>query len=206
MARYRGPNCKLCRREGEKLFLKGDRCSTAKCALSKRSFAPGQHGKLPKKMSDYGVRLREKQKLSRFYGILERQFRAYFEEARKKAGVTGTVFLQMLESRLDNLVFRFGLAASRKQARQLVLHGHFRINNKNVNIPSYRLKPNDIITLKNPQSKVFEGAFAKMKEREYPDWLLFNLDKKEGTLVAYPDRKQIDAPVNEQMVIEYYSR
>ena len=206
MARYRGPDCKLCRREGDKLYLKGERCYTAKCALSRRSFAPGQHGKLPKKQSDYGMRLREKQKLARFYGILERQFRAYFEEARKKTGVTGTVFLQMLESRIDNLVYRFGLAASRKHARQLVLHGHFKVNSKKVNIPSFRLKPNDVLTLKHPEAKTFEPAFARIKDREYPDWLLFNLDKKEGVLVAYPDRKQIDAPVSEQMVIEYYSR
>ncbi len=206
MARYRGPVCKLCRREGEKLYVKGDRCFTAKCALSKRAFAPGQHGKLPKKLSDYGLRLREKQKLARFYGILERQFRAYFEEASRKPGVTGTQLLQMLESRLDNFVFRLGMGASRKHSRQLVLHGHFQVNKKNVNIPSYRLKPNDVVTFKKMVGKVFEFAAARTKDRDYPEWIGFDKEKGEGVFKAFPERKQIDVPVNEQMVVEFYSR
>ena len=206
MARYRGPSCKLCRREGEKLYLKGERCYTAKCSLSKRSFAPGQHGKIPKKKSDYAIRLREKQKLSRYYGVLERQFRSYFEYADRKPGVTGTLLLQMLETRLDNFVYRLGLASSRKFARQLVRHGHFKINQKKVNIPSFQVKQNDVLMINPKSEKVFAVAFEQMKEREYPEWLEFNLAKKEGVLKSVPERKQIDAPVNEQLIVEYYSR
>jgi len=206
MARYTGPVCKLCRREGEKLYLKGDRCYTAKCALSKRAFPPGQHGKVPRKRSDYGMRLREKQKLMRYYGVLERQFRTYFREADRNPEVTGTLLLQFLERRVDNIVYRLGLADSRKQARQLVRHGHILVNEHKVNIPSYRLKANDILKIKPSSEKSFTTALAKIKEREYPDWLKFDLNKKEGVLKAIPERKQIDAPVKEQMIVEYYSR
>jgi small subunit ribosomal protein S4 len=206
VARYRGPACKLCRREGDKLYLKGERCDTAKCSFSKRSFAPGFHGKSPKKKSDYCVRLREKQKLARFYGVLERQFRSYFEDADKRPGVTGTLLLQTLEMRLDNFVFRLGLAASRKMARQMVKHGHFLINDKKVDIPSYQVKPTQVISIKKKSEKVFEVALEKLKEKDFPEWLEFDLGKKQGTIKSVPERKVIDVPVNEQLVVEYYSR
>ena len=206
MARYTDASCRLCRREGQKLFLKGERCYSGKCAVDKRPYAPGQHGQGRKKVSDYGLQLREKQKAKRFYGVLETQFRNYFDKAARKPGITGENLLVMLETRLDNAVFRLGMGASRKEARQLITHGHFTVNGKKVDIPSYAVKPGDVIKVK--EKSVSSPKFKEMREMSVtvPAWLTVDIDKLEGKIISYPRREEIDAPVKEQLIVELYSK
>lgn len=206
MGRNIGPSCKQCRREGERLFLKGERCNSQKCSIVRNNTRPGQHGAVQKKVSDFAVRLREKQKLRRIFGISEGQLRNYFERARKSQGITGLMLLQMLECRLDNIVFRLGLAPSRKAARQLVKHTHFLVNGHRVDIPSYQAKPGDVITIKERSQKILEGMIQKAREVNYPAWVSFNPDKKEGSVIALPSREEIDYPISEQLIVEYYAR
>ncbi len=209
MGKYRGPVCRLCRREGIKLYLKGERCYGPKCALERRPYPPGQHGqKRARRPSDYAVRLREKQRLRRIYGLNEKQFRNLFEEAAKKKGVTGTVFLHLLESRLDNVVYRLGIAASRRQARQLVRHGHITVNDRRVDIPSYRVKPGDIVAVheKSKNLGVIQANVELAKGRKGVPWLEFDAANLKGKFLRYPDREDLALPVNEQLVIEFYSR
>lgn len=212
MARYTGPKCKLCRREGEKLFLKGARCLSPKCAIEKRSYPPGQHGRESQfrrgRASDYSLQLREKQKVRRIYGVLERQFRRYFRNAQQRSGLTGSNLLTILESRLDNVIYRMGFAESRAHARQLVQHGHFNVNGRRTNIPSYVVHPGDKIevregSLKRPYFKELREYAA---ERSVPDWLSRNGGGLSGTMVRPPERTDIDYTINEQLVVEYYSR
>lgn len=206
MARYTGPSCKLCRREGTKLYLKGDRCYTDKCAIARRAYAPGQHGQSRKKLGNYGMQLREKQKAKRIYGLLEAQFRKTYEEADRLKGKTGENLLVLLERRIDNVVYRLGFAGSRPEARQLVRHGHFTVNGVKVNIPSYVVKPGDVITVKgkSTQSDKFK-AIAEVATN-VPKWLTVDKDKMEGQVVALPQREDIDIPVNETLIVELYSR
>lgn len=206
MGRNIGPSCKQCRREGERLFLKGERCNSQKCAIVRSNTKPGQHGAVQKKMSDFAVRLREKQKLRRIFGISEGQLRNYFERARKAQGVTGLMLLQMLERRFDNIVFRLGMAPSRKAARQLVKHNHFIVNGERVNIPSYQVKPGDVVTIRERSLPDFEAALQKAREINYPAWIAFNPDKKEGLVNALPSREEIDYPIAEQLIVEFYAR
>lgn len=208
MARYTGPVCRLCRREGEKLYLKGDRCLTEKCAVGRRSYAPGQHGQDKKKVSEYGVQLREKQKLRRIYGVLEAQFARYFDLAERKKGVTGENLLQILESRLDNLVYRMAFAGSRAEARQLVRHGSFEVNGRKVNIPSYLVRPGDEIKLREGalESPRLKQLAAEAPERTVPEWLDVDAVKMTGRVKAMPLREQIDVPVREHLIVELYSR
>ena len=209
MARYTGESCRVCRREGEKLFLKGSRCYTDKCALNRRAYAPGQHGQKRKKQSDYGMQLREKQKAKAFYGVLESQFRKYFEEASRSKSVTGLKLLQILESRLDNVVYRLGLATSRAQARQLVRHGHFTVNGVKVNIPSYLTKVNDEIKVKeaSQNDEIFKQIIETTENgRPVPTWLEANLASKSGKVVGVPAREEIDLPVQEHLIVELYSK
>ncbi len=209
MARYIGESCRICRREGEKLFLKGSRCYTDKCALTRRAYAPGQHGQKRKKQSEYGVQLREKQKAKSFYGVLESQFRKYFEEAARSKEITGTRLLQILESRLDNVIYRLGLATSRAQARQLVRHGHFEVNGVKVNIPSYLTKVGDVIKVResSANSEIFKQIIdANENSRPVPTWLESNLADKTGKIVALPTREEIDLPVQEHLIVELYSK
>ena len=206
MARYTDANCKLCRREGQKLFLKGERCYSSKCAIERRNYAPGQHGQARKKQSDYGNQLREKQKAKRFYGMQETQFRNLFEKAAKRQGKTGENLLILLETRLDNAVFRLGFAASRKEARQLVTHGHFTVNGKKADIPSMELKAGDVIAVKEKSQK--SPKFKKIKEMSItvPAWMEVNIDKLEGKIVAMPRREEIDTPIAEHLIVELYSK
>ena len=206
MARYTDASCRLCRREGQKLFLKGERCYSGKCALDKRSYAPGQHGQSRKKSSEYGLQLREKQKAKRYYGLLETQFRNYFEKAARKPGITGENLLIMLETRLDNAVFRLGMGASRKEARQLITHGHFTVNGQKVDIPSYAVKPGDVIKVKEKSTS--SPKFKEMREMSVtvPSWLTVDIDKLEGRIVSLPRREEIDAPIKEQLIVELYSK
>ncbi len=211
MARYLGSVCALCRREGEKLYLKGERCYTPKCAIEKRKYAPGQHGptgSFRRKISDYATQLREKQKARRIYGVLERQFRRYFAEASKSTGVTGPTLLQFLERRMDNVVFRLGFASSRKQARQLVLHEHFLVNGKAVNVPSYLLKPGDTLTVtENSRKSAYFQAIAKdLTKKAVPAWLSLDAGNFSASVVNLPSRQQIEVPLKEQLIVEYYSR
>ena len=209
MARYTGESCRICRREGEKLFLKGSRCYTDKCALTRRAYAPGQHGQKRKKQSEYGVQLREKQKAKSFYGVLESQFRKYFEEAARSKEITGTRLLQILESRLDNVIYRLGLATSRAQARQLVRHGHFEVNGVKVNIPSYLTKVGDVVKVResSANSEIFKQIIeANENGRPVPTWLESNLADKTGKIVALPTREEIDLPVQEHLIVELYSK
>ena len=209
MARYTGESCRVCRREGEKLFLKGSRCYTDKCAITRRAYAPGQHGQKRQKQSEYGTQLREKQKAKSFYGVLESQFRKYFEEAARRKGVTGTNLLQILESRLDNVVYRLGFATSRAQARQLVRHGHFTVNGVKVNIPSYLTKVGDEIKVKEASatSEIFKQIVEENeKGRPVPAWLESNLAGRTGKVVAVPAREEIDLPVQEHLIVELYSK
>ena len=209
MARYTGESCRVCRREGEKLFLKGSRCYTDKCAIARRAYAPGQHGQKRKKQSDYGMQLREKQKAKAFYGVLESQFRKYFEEASRSKAITGLRLLQILESRLDNVVYRLGLATSRAQARQLVRHGHFTVNGVKVNIPSYLTKVNDEIKVKeaSQNDEIFKQIVeATENGRPVPTWLEANLASKSGKVVGVPAREEIDLPVQEHLIVELYSK
>lgn len=206
MARYTDANCRLCRREGQKLFLKGDRCYSSKCALEKRNYAPGQHGQARKKNSEYGLQLREKQKAKRFYGMQEKQFRNLFDKADRKAGKTGDNLLILLETRLDNVVFRLGFAASRKEARQLVVHGHFTLNGKKVNSPGLEVKPGDVIAVKAKSQS--SPKFKEIKDMAItvPSWLTVDVDKLEGKVVAMPTREDIDTPVAEHLIVELYSK
>ena len=209
MARYIGPVCRLCRREGMKLFLKGERCYTEKCAIEKRNFAPGQHGKTRKqKLAGYGVQLREKQKVKRIYGVLENQFRRYFESAARHRGVTGVMLLQALETRLDNVVYRLGFATSRPQARQLVRHGHFLINGKKVDIPSYAVKMGDEVRVREASAKsaVVAHAIDEVKGRGVPEWLQVDAANTLGRVLSIPTREQINLPVQEQLIVELYSK
>ena len=206
MARYTGATCRLCRREGMKLFLKGDRCYTDKCAFVRRSYAPGQHGANKKKVSNYGVQLREKQKAKRIYGVLESQFRTYYEKAEHIKGITGENLLKLLELRLDNVVYRLGYGASRNEARQLVTHGHFLVNGKKVDIPSYTVKAGDVITVreKSRASELFK-TFAE-NPKTLPKWLSGDVATFTGKVEAIPAREDIDVPVNETLIVELYSK
>ena len=208
MARYTDAVCRQCRREGQKLFLKGERCYSDKCAINRRSFAPGQHGKARKKLSEYGLQLREKQKARRYYGVLEGQFHHYFEMAERKAGITGENLLQILESRLDNVVYRLGFAMSRPEARQLVVHGHFTVNGKKVNIPSYLVSAGDVIAVqqKSKQSEKFKVVAEANATRPVPAWLEVDRENQSGKVVALPSRDQIDLDIQETLIVELYSK
>ncbi|KAF0150870.1 MAG: small subunit ribosomal protein S4 [Ignavibacteria bacterium] len=208
MARYTGSSCKLCRREKTKLFLKGSKCLSEKCPLEKRNYAPGQHGLSRRtKFSEYGVQLREKQKVKRIYGLLETQFRNYFEKANRQKGVTGTNLLKLLERRLDNVVFRLGFAPSRKAARQLVLHGHFTINNQLVDIPSYLLAAGDVITVREKSKKLdtIHNSLRRTKENVY-SWLSVDKASLSGTFMNVPEREDIPLTANEQLIVELYNK
>jgi small subunit ribosomal protein S4 len=208
MARYNGPVCRLCRREGMKLFLKGERCYTEKCAIEKRNVPPGQHGRSRKqKLVGYGVQLREKQKVKRIYGVLEDQFRLYFQQAERTRGITGETLLQLLERRLDNAVYRLGFATSRPQARQLVRHGHFQVNGRKVDIPSYSVKVGDVVSVRESSrgNASILHAVEEVKGRGVPEWL--SLDAAMGgKVVSVPTREQINLPVQEQLIVELYSK
>lgn len=208
MARYRGSVCRLCRREGLKLFLKGERCYGTKCAIERRGYAPGQHGQRQRKVSDYGVRLREKQKVRRIYGLMEGQFRNTFHKAVRKQGVTGEILLQYLEQRLDNVVFRFGFAPSRQQARQLVRHGHITVNGRRVNIPSFQVSQEDLVQIKekSPLKESIKEAVAVAEHRGMPGWLQLDKDKLSGKIIGLPDREDIQYPIKEQLIVELYSK
>jgi len=208
LARYRGPVCRLCRREGVKLFLKGDRCFTDKCALERRPYPPGQHGQMRTKKTEYGLLLREKQKLRRIYGVLERQFRRYFAEAERRKGVTGEILLVLLERRLDNVVYRMGFANSRNQARQLVRHGHVLVNGREVNIPSYQVKVGDVIKIKEKSQEIpfIKEALEGIARRGIPSWLEINSERLEGKIKTMPSREEIGIPVQEQLIVEFYSK
>jgi small subunit ribosomal protein S4 len=208
MARYTGSVCRLCRREGMKLFLKGSRCYTKKCAFERRPSPPGQHGVRRRKVGDFGMQLREKQKVRRVYGVLEKQFKNYFDSAEGRPGVTGENLLRMLELRLDNAVFRLGFASSRAAARQLVTHGHFAVNGRATNVPSYQLKPGDTISVR--ESRTGRGPFKTAKDtlrsHQAPDWLSVDPAKLAGSILELPRRDQMPPELNEQLVVEYYSR
>lgn len=208
MARYKESVCRLCRREGVKLYLKGDRCYTDKCAVVKRAYAPGQHGQRRKKLSEYGLQLREKQKARRFYGIQERQFRNYFFEADRQKGITGENLVRLLERRLDNVVYRLGLASSRPEARQLVRHGHVTVNNKKVDIPSYLLKVGDEVAIrdKSKSSPKFKEIAEAAMHKSSPPWLEADKENLRGRVVAMPSREDIDVPLEEHLIVELYSR
>jgi len=206
MARGIGPKCKLCRREGMKLFLKGERCLTEKCAVERRSYPPGEHGRGRIKQSEYLLQLREKQKARRYYGILEKQFRNYYEKAAKASGITGEALLRMLETRLDNVVYRLGFAASRAQARQLIRHGHFQVNGRRVNIPSYQARPNDIVSLKSGSSVEPVVRDATDLTASVAPWLQADHENLTGKVLKWPEREEIDTPVQEQLIVELYSK
>jgi small subunit ribosomal protein S4 len=208
MARYTGPACKLCRREREKLYLKGARCNSSKCSVDKRPYPPGEHGRGRIRETQYMIQLREKQKARRIYGVLEKQFRRYYREAAARKGVTGDFLLQMLETRLDNVVYRALFATSRSQARQLVSHGHFQVNGRRVDVPSYRVKPGDIVTLKARSKDTFPVVFSldTSVDRAAPEWLEINTEERKITISDLPSRAQIDVPVQEQLIVELYSK
>jgi small subunit ribosomal protein S4 len=208
MAVYHGPVCRLCRREGAKLFLKGDRCFSAKCSFEKRKYPPGMHGQMQRKIGPYGEQLREKQKLRRIYGVLEKQFRLIFAEAERRKGLTGENLLKLLELRLDNVVYRIGLGRSRREARQLVSHGHFLVNGRRTNIPSYRLKPGDVVQVADssrdlPQVRLIN---LTLRTRRVPDWISFDPETLTARILSEPTRDQIDTDVREHLVVEFYSR
>ena len=208
MARYTGPACKLCRREGKKLYLKGERCTSGKCALERRNTAPGQHGAAKKKMGEYGLQLREKQTTRRYYGVLERQFKNYYEEAARKEGMTGENLLILLERRLDNTVYRMGLAESHREARQLVLHAHFTLNGKKVNIPSILVKPGDVIAVKESSrdSAKVKALAEALESKTAPKWLDVDKTNLQAKVVSFPAREDIDYDFNEQLIVELYSK
>ena len=208
MARYTGPVCRLCRREGKKLYLKGERCTSGKCALDRRATAPGQHGAGNKKMREYGKQLREKQAAKRYYGVLEKQFLNYFKEADRKEGMTGENLLTLIERRLDNVVYRMGMAESRKEARQLVLHEHFELNGKKVNIPSIIVKAGDVIAVRENfrDSAKCKALAETLKDKTAPKWLDVNKDNLTAKVVALPAREDIDFPFEEQLIVELYSK
>ena len=208
MARYTGPVCRLCRREGRKLYLKGDRCTSGKCALDRRNTAPGQHGAATKKLKEYGKQTREKQTARRYYGVLEKQFVNYYEEAARQQGMTGENLLKLLERRFDNVVYRMGLASSRKEARQLVLHGHFTINGKKANIPSILVKSGDVIAVaenfrKSDKCKALAEA---LETKNSPKWLEVDKTNLVAKVVALPERDDVDFEINEQLIVEFYSK
>lgn len=208
MARYREAVCRLCRREGAKLYLKGDRCFSDKCGIDKRQYAPGQHGQRRRKISEYGTQLREKQKARRIYGVLERQFHNYFEKAERQKGITGENLLRLLERRLDNVIFRLGFANSRAEARQLVLHGHFKVNGRKVNIPSFLVKVGDEIAVseKSRQSPKFKEIAEAAAHKTPPAWLQANSENLTGHVLAVPSREDIDVAIEEHLIVELYSK
>ena len=208
MARYTGAVCRLCRREGLKLFLKGERCYTDKCSIERRNYPPGEHGQARPKFSEYAIQLREKQKLRRMYGLLEAQFRRYFDMADRSKGVTGDTLVQLLERRLDNMVYRLGFATSRAEARQLVRHGHFAVNGKKVNVPSYLIRAGDVLTVREKSRKIarISESLALALRRGVPDWLEVNADTFTGTVKALPARTDLTMPINEKLVVELYSK
>jgi len=208
LARYSGAQCRICRRESEKLFLKGDRCFTEKCAVERRQYPPGQHGQRRSKISDYGIQLREKQKVRKIYGVLEKQFRRYFHNAERKKGVTGEVLLQLLERRLDNMVYRMGFAPNRTSARQLVNHGHFLVNGKRVNIPSYILQVGDMIEAKESirDLDMVKDSLSKIEQRGIPSWVEIDFQVFRGKLLQIPSREDIQLPAQEQLIVELYSK
>ncbi len=208
MARYKDEQCRICRREGQKLFLKGSRCYTDKCSISRRNYAPGQHGQRRTKLSEYGTQLREKQKTKSYYGVAEKQFRKYFEMASNKKGITGTILLQILESRLDNVVYRLGFGSSRAQARQLVNHGQFEVNGKKVDIASYLVKPGDVVAVRESKK---DNATIKANAEEnaakpVPEWLEKNNETLSGKVVRLASREDIDIPIEEHLIVELYSK
>ena len=208
MARYKDEQCRICRREGQKLFLKGSRCYTDKCSISRRNYAPGQHGQRRTKLSEYGTQLREKQKTKSYYGVAEKQFRKYFEMASNKKGITGTILLQILESRLDNVVYRLGYGSSRAQARQLVNHGQFEVNGKKVDIASYLVKPGDVVAVRESKK---DNATIKANAEEnaakpVPEWLEKNNETLSGKVVRLASREDIDIPIEEHLIVELYSK
>lgn len=206
MARYTDPVCRLCRAEGIKLYLKGERCNTGKCAIVRRSYRPGQHGQARHKVSEYGLRLREKQKARRIYGVLERQFAEYYQKASRKVGVTGESLLQLLEMRLDNVIYRMGFAPSRPMARQMVRHGHIAVNGRRVDIPSFQVKPGMIVSVPEGSQTFVKNVMATSTLPRVPAWLTFNPDALTGTISKAPAREDIDSPIREQLIVEYYSR
>ena len=212
MARNIGPSCKQCRREGIKLYLKGDKCYSEKCPFEGRAYPPGQHGRESRfrrrRQSDYAVQLREKQKARRIYGVLERQFRRHYHEAQRRQGLTGENLLAVLESRLDNVVYRLGLADSRAQARQLVTHGHFTVNGRKTNIPSFLVRPNDLVGIRpeSRRAKYFKERKDLLGKREVPAWLSLDEETMDGRILVLPTRQDIDVPVEEQLIVEFYSR
>jgi small subunit ribosomal protein S4 len=208
MARYTGADCRLCRRETTKLFLKGDRCYSDKCGVERRPFPPGQAGKRRPRDSEYRTQLREKQKTKRIYGLLEKQFRNYYEIANRQTGITGENLLRLLETRLDNVVYRLGFAKSRDEARQLVRHGHFTVNGRRVNIPSYRVRPGESVAVaeKSRDLLVIKTALIASEKTEVPGWLEVDIEKLSGKVLSLPTREQIDAPVKEQLIVELYSK
>lgn len=208
MARYTGAVCRLCRREGQKLFLKGDRCYSEKCSVALRGYAPGQHGQGRKKSSEYGLQLRAKQTARRFYGVQENQFHHYFEIAERKQGITGDNLLRILESRLDNVVYRVGFASSRAEARQLVGHGHFEVNGKRVDIASYLLKAGDVVSIceKSRGSEKIKAVVEANSARPVPQWIDIDRNNLSAKVIALPTRDQIEAPVEEQLIVEFYSK
>ena len=208
MARYTGAVCRLCRREGQKLFLKGDRCYSEKCSVALRGYAPGQHGQGRKKSSEYGMQLRAKQTARRFYGVQENQFHHYFEIAERKQGITGDNLLRILESRLDNVVYRVGFASSRAEARQLVGHGHFEVNGKRVDIASYLLKAGDVVSIceKSRGSEKIKAVVEANSARPVPQWIDIDRNNFSAKVIALPTREQIEAPVEEQLIVEFYSK
>jgi small subunit ribosomal protein S4 len=208
LARYTGPQCRICRRETEKLFLKGDRCYTEKCSVERRQYPPGQHGQRRGKLSDYGVQLREKQKVRNTYGVLEKQFRKYFEKAERKKGVTGEVLLQSLETRMDNIVYRMGFAANRCSARQLVRHGHFLVNGKTVDIPSFNVNVGDVVEVKasSRDINIVKESLSRVEQRGIPSWLEIDFQNFRGKVVQIPAREDIQLTAQEQLIVELYSK
>lgn len=208
MAKYTGSKCRLCRRQGEKLFLKGEKCFTAKCPVEKRAFPPGQHGQRRGRLTDYAIQLREKQKLRRIYGVLERQFRGYYEEADRGKGSTGQDLLVLLEGRLDNVVYRMGFAASRSEARQLVRHNAVTVNDKKINVPSYQVAPNDMVAVTEASKSQFRivASLEFAQQRGLPEWLEVDAKKMQGTFKRRPERSDLSADINEHLVVELYSK
>ncbi len=208
MARYTGALCRLCRREGEKLFLKGTRCYTEKCGIERRKYAPGQHGQGRGKLSDYGIQLRAKQKVRRIYGVMENQFRIYFKKASMMKGITGEVLLQLLERRLDNVVYRMGFAANRREARQLVKHGHFLVNGRSSDIPSHILRPGDAVEVKESSKglQAVSESLSIAEHRGFPEWIEIDAQGLKGKFVRIPTRDEMQLPVQEQLIVELYSK
>ncbi|MCL4456956.1 MAG: 30S ribosomal protein S4 [Nitrospirae bacterium] len=208
MARYTGALCRLCRREGEKLFLKGTRCYTEKCGIERRKYAPGQHGQGRGKLSDYGIQLRAKQKVRRIYGVMENQFRIYFKKASSMKGITGELLLQLLERRLDNVVYRMGFAANRREARQLVKHGHFLVNGRASDIPSHILRPGDVVEVKEASKNLqaISESLSIAEHRGFPEWMEIDAQGLKGKLVRIPTRDEMQLPVQEQLIVELYSK